>query len=205
MDIASVSAESNDRAEATDNSWFLMKFPTRLPRSDASSSSSSASRKKAAARVKSELFDEGDNNVPDLVGSVAGKVGALASSATASSGPLGYDDTLKDAAAGRYGRIVVRKSGKMELIVGGGGNGQEVRKAPRLLFPSPSRVSFFKFTLLRLLDLSKVRLLVHEGLQCGFRQEAVSIDPDNATFVSLGWVDKSLVVTPDIERAFAFS
>jgi hypothetical protein len=51
----------------------------------------------------------------------------------------------------------------------------------------------------------KVRLLIHEGLQCGFRQEAVCIDPDNATFVSLGCVDKSIVVTPDIERAFVVS
>ena len=56
-----------------------------------------------------------------------------------------------------------------------------------------------------LLFFSKVRLLVHEGLQCAFRQEAVCIDPDGATFVSLGSVDKSLVVTPDIERAFAVS
>jgi hypothetical protein len=42
-------------------------------------------------------------------------------------------------------------------------------------------------------------------LQCGFRQEAVCIDPDGATFVSLGSVDKSLIVTPDIERAFSVS
>jgi hypothetical protein len=52
---------------------------------------------------------------------------------------------------------------------------------------------------------SKVRLLVHEGLQCGFRQEAVCIDPDKAIFASLGRVDKSLIVTPDVERAFVFS
>ena len=48
-------------------------------------------------------------------------------------------------------------------------------------------------------------MLIHEGLQFGFRQEAVAIDPDEATFVSLGDVNKSLIVTPDVERAFAFS
>ncbi len=49
----------------------------------------------------------------------------------------------------------------------------------------------------------KVRLLVHEGLQCGFRQEAVYIDPVKAIFSSLGSVQKSLIVTPDVERAFS--
>lgn len=48
-----------------------------------------------------------------------------------------------------------------------------------------------------------MRLLIHEGLQYGFRQEAVSIDPNEAAFVSLGDVKKSLVVTPDVEGAFA--
>lgn len=42
-------------------------------------------------------------------------------------------------------------------------------------------------------------------MQCGFRQEVVSINPDDATFVTLGDVTKSIVVTPDIERAFVFS
>ena len=48
-------------------------------------------------------------------------------------------------------------------------------------------------------------MLIHEGLQCGFRQEAVSIDPEEAAFVPLGEVKKSLIVTPDVERAFQFS
>jgi hypothetical protein len=48
-------------------------------------------------------------------------------------------------------------------------------------------------------------MLIHEGLQCGFRQEAVSIDPEEGTFVPLGDVTKSLIVTPDVERAFVFS
>jgi len=156
------------------NSWFLIKLPTRLPHLDASSLSSNASKKKVT-RIKSELLDERDS-WPDVVGSshadmsTAGESNAL--SPGTASGPLGFDDTLKDAATGKYGKIVVRKSGKTELIIGGGSEGPEVR------------------------------LLVHEGLQCGFRQEAVCIDPVNATFVSLGSVEKSIIVTPDIERAF---
>ena len=159
------------------NSWFLIKLPTRLPHLDASSLSSNASKKKVT-RIKSELLDEGDSR-PDVVGSshadmsTAGESNAL--SPGTASGPLGFDDTLKDAATGKYGKIVVRKSGKTELIIGGGSDGPEVR------------------------------LLLHEGLQCGFRQEAVCIDPVNATFVSLGSVEKSIIVTPDIERAFEIS
>lgn len=52
---------------------------------------------------------------------------------------------------------------------------------------------------------SKVRMLIHEGLQCGFRQEAVAIDSEEATFTSLGEVTKSLIVMPDVEKAFVFS
>jgi hypothetical protein len=154
LDLASVSDALHNQAD-TRNSWFLMKFPTRLPHLDASSASSSASKKRAA-RIKSELFDGFDNNAPDVAGSSGPHADAIASSgeagapalATASSGAPGYDDTLKDSAAGRYGRIVVRKSGKTELIIGGGGDGHEVRKV-RHAYPSlSSRVSLSEaFTL----------------------------------------------------------
>merc|ERR1719223_532783 len=64
----------------------------------------------------------------------------------------GYDDTLKDASAGRYGKIVMYKSGKAYLIVGGnddssGGTGG----AP------------------------PVRMQLTTGLPCGFLQQAVAI------------------------------
>jgi hypothetical protein len=48
-------------------------------------------------------------------------------------------------------------------------------------------------------------MLINEGLQCGFRQEAVAIDHEEGTFVPMGDVGKSLVITPDVERAFVFS
>lgn len=176
LDLESV---SDQLKQLETNSWFLMKFPTRLPHLDTSSSSANAS-KSTAAVIKSELSEKSGAR-PEAVGSsdnasMASSTSAgAAASAASSSGALGYDDTLKDAAAGRYGRIVVRRSGRTELVIGGGEDGPEVR------------------------------LLVHEGLQCGFRQEAVCIDPDESTFVGMGRVDKSLIVTPDIDRAFVFS
>jgi len=162
LDLETVSDELK---KMESDSWYLMKFPTRLPHVDTASSS----RKKVAA-IKKEINDAQSNNKPDMVGSSSidtnmGEVGSLSTAQSA----LGYDDTLKDLPSGRYGRIVVRKSGKTELIIGGG-EGEE----------------------------SEVRLLIHEGLQCGFRQETVSIDPDEATFVSFGNVKKSLIVTPNL-------
>ena len=162
LDLETVSDELK---QMESNSWYLMKFPTRLPHLDISSSS----RKKVAA-IKKEINEAQSNNKPDVVGSssidtnMTGEVGTL----SISQSTLGYDDALKDLPSGRYGRIVVRKSGKSELIIGGEGEEPEVR------------------------------LLIHEGLQCGFRQETVSIDPDDAQFVSLGNVKKSLVVTPNL-------
>lgn len=198
LDLESVSDELK---QVETNNWFIMKFPTRLPHLDNSLSSTNASKggaTAAASLVKSELSEEAGTDIfPDAAGSsssaaskvAADRVGSAARPAAVASGAaaatmgatspsaaaLGYDDTLKDTASGRYGRIEVRKSGKTELVLGGGDGSPEVR------------------------------LLIHEGLQCGFRQEAVCIDPDEATFVVLGDVDKSLIVTPDVERAFVFS
>jgi hypothetical protein len=124
-----LSSVSEELKQIETNSWFLMKFPTRLPLLDTSSSSTHASKKKAA-RVKSESNDDNYGD-PDAVGSsnidtsIAGGASFLASSSV-SNGPLGFDDTLKDTAAGRYGKIVVRKSGKTELIIGGGGGSPKV-------------------------------------------------------------------------------
>lgn len=162
LDIETVSDELK---QIESNSWYMMKFPTRLPHLDTSSSS----RKKVAA-IKKEINEAQSNAKPDMVGSSSidtntGEVGSLSTAQSA----LGYDDTLKDLPSGRYGRIVVRKSGKTEFIIGGG-EGEE----------------------------PEVRLLIHEGLQCGFKQEAVSIDPETSQFVSLGNVKKSLVVTPNL-------
>lgn len=125
-----LSSVSEELKQIETNSWFLMKFPTRLPLLGTSSSSTHTSKKKAA-RVKSESNDDNYGD-PDAVGSsyvdtsTAGGASFLASSSVPN-GPLGFDDTLKDTAAGRYGKIVVRKSGKTELIIGGGDGSPKVR------------------------------------------------------------------------------
>ena len=122
LNLASVSEELK---QVETMSWFLMKFPTRLPLFDASSPSTLASKKKAG-RVKAESYDEyGD---PDAnIDTSTGRGASFLASPSVPSGPLGFDDTLKDTAAGRYGKIVVRKSGKTELIIGGGGGSPKVR------------------------------------------------------------------------------
>ena len=171
LDLESVSDELK---QIESENWFLMKLPTRLPQVGVSSSSAAiASNKKKVTAIKKELNEESASSRPDTVGSSnfdtsTGGDGVSATNAS-SDQQRGYDDTLKDTSAGRYGRIVVHRSGKTELVIGGDENGPEVR------------------------------LLIHEGLQCGFRQEAVSIDHDNEAFVSLGGVKKSLVVTPNID------
>jgi hypothetical protein len=43
---------------------------------------------------------------------------------------------------------------------------------------------------------------VTEGLSCGFLQQAVAIDTEKGKYVSLGEVNKSIVITPDLNSAF---
>ena len=79
--------------------------------------------------VKSELNEDG----LEIVGSNTEVVGdvshASASGAVAGSiGSIGYDNTLKDISPGRYGKIVVRKSGRTELVIGGQDGEPEVWK-----------------------------------------------------------------------------
>ena len=162
-----VNSASDSLKQLELNSWFVMKLPTRLPHLDSSTTSSGS-----AANVKSEISEGGEPDFAASLSNIANDtmMSGTVGGGTTSSSATGYDDTLKDIPPGQYGRIVVRKSGRTELIVGGGESGEP-----------------------------EVRMLIHEGLQCGFRQEAVSIDVDESTFVSLGNVNKSIVVTPDID------
>jgi hypothetical protein len=120
------------------NSWFLMKFPTRLPHLDHGSLVGGATKQTVhhhtagvSSAVKSEVNEEGlevvssNNEVMDTANptSATGDVGAI----IGGNGPAGYDNTLKDIAPGRYGKIVVYKSGRTELVVGGHSGGPEVR------------------------------------------------------------------------------
>ena len=53
------------------------------------------------------------------------------------------------------------------------------------------------------LDMGGTKFIVSEGLPCGFAQHAVVIDVPNATYVPLGSVGKTVVVTPNVVAAFA--
>ena len=44
---------------------------------------------------------------------------------------------------------------------------------------------------------------VTEGLPCGFVQQAVAIDQEESNYIPLGEVKKTVVVTPDVDRAFS--
>jgi len=43
---------------------------------------------------------------------------------------------------------------------------------------------------------------VSEGLPCGFSQQAVLINPEETSYVILGDVQRTVVVTPDVEGTF---
>jgi hypothetical protein len=44
---------------------------------------------------------------------------------------------------------------------------------------------------------------VTEGLPCGFVQQAVAIDTEESTYIPLGDVKKTVVMTPDVESALS--
>lgn len=44
---------------------------------------------------------------------------------------------------------------------------------------------------------------VTEGLPCGFVQQAVAIDTEESTYVPIGEVKKTVVVTPNVADAFS--
>lgn len=41
---------------------------------------------------------------------------------------------------------------------------------------------------------------MNEGLSCSFQQQAVVVDADKGNYIPLGNVNKSIVVSPDLER-----
>eukprot|EP00978_Attheya_sp_CCMP212_P022260 scaffold66157_cov52-Attheya_sp.AAC.1 len=157
-------ASPNDRLREQ-NMWMMLKLPTRLPQLD--TRTRNVGVKSESVKTDQVLMDM---DAPDAVPSgeeTAAITGVDHSTSVGTGGGGCFDDTLKDAPAGRYGKILVYKSGKTVMVVG------------------------------------NVRMEVREGLQCGFNQQAVAIDPNMGTYIPLGEVKKSLVVTPDVEHAFA--
>ncbi len=197
LDLRSATAEQKAEEQ---KSMMIFKFPTRLPRLAPQSTLSGMAVKREHmmdidgaeqdfGALDPPLISSMDLSAPrpDAVSSLSssypslGNTGAATSNSTPSgqtaaasslSSSSGYDDTLKDCAAGRYGKIVVHKSGQAYLIVGGG---------------DPS--------------VPPVRMQLSTGIPCGFLQQAVSIDTENG-YIPLGEVKKSIVVTPDVENAF---
>jgi hypothetical protein len=158
-------------------SWMVFKFPTRLPRLAPNCTLAGKVTKTEPTLdaltpdIISSGIDLGDIATPeDILSATPSPAMPVTSTDQAA---VGYDDTLKDATAGRYGKIVVHKSGKAYLIVGG-----DDSKTPQ------------------------VKMLLSEGLPCGFLQQAVVIDPNQSSYTPLSEVKKTLVVTPDVETAF---
>ncbi len=187
-------ATTEEKAEEQ-KSWMLFKFPTRLPRltpqctisgmvvKDENAMDIDYNYNNQQENVSSSiLIDPSAPSLPEAVTSSSTttlnttKSNLQQSGTTSASGNAhasNYDDTLKDTAAGRYGKIVVYKSGKAFLIIGDNNNS----------------------------NTPPIRMRLSSGLPCGFLQQAVSIDVDNG-FIPLGEVKKSIVVTPDVEMAF---
>jgi hypothetical protein len=166
-------------------SWMIFKFPTRLPRLDTQSTLSGMAVKKEGLMddmmdVDSEQQDSSglidpSGPTPDVASSSFNskpKASSTGGGGNTAESTSGFDDTLKDSASGRYGKIVVYKSGKAYLIVGD----NDTKTPP-------------------------VRMRLANGLSCGFLQQAVSIDTENG-YIPLGEVKKSIIVTPDVEEAF---
>lgn len=171
-----------------EKSWMIFKFPTRLPRLQAPSTlSGMAVKKENEMDLDENIGDDDDDDEmdgladpsepsPDNVTSSSNSNPNSSSknhTGLASTRSSGFDDTLKDSAAGRYGKIVMYKSGKTYLIVG---DKSDSKNPP-------------------------VKMLLSSGLPCGFVQQAVTIDTDNG-YIPLGEVKNSFVVTPDVEEAF---
>lgn len=149
------SSTSRDEKFKESKFWMLFKFPTRIPPLD---TDSSLQGRKMKSNVNAE--EEVENGTPDT---------ALFAGSDERAPSTQYDDAMKDIAPGRYGKIVIYKSGKAVLVIGEN-------------------------------EGSQVKMIVNEGIQCGFYQQAVSINASNAEYVPVGEVTKSFVVTPDIDE-----
>ena len=153
-------ASAEDRAIES-NTFTLFKLPTRLPRIA------------PTCKMKSDPDASGIEPM-EVESSEAAAGGGLGSQhqpnrypgAPMSAGNR-FDDTLRSAPSGRYGKIRIRKSGKAVLVVGEG---------------TPEEVT----------------LNLNQGIPCSMLQQAVNIDPLEASFVTMGEVHHSVVATPNI-------
>jgi len=174
-------------------SWMMFKFPTRLPRI-----STTGSGNGAGSSGINGVDGDGDGNGNGNDGGGGGgdeyamDVDDDNNAATNDGGPTttgttsaGYDDTLE------YASTQTLRGGDN----GGGGGGMKY-----------GTIRVHKSGRATLDTVGGVRMLLDEGLSRGFLQQAVSIDVgDAASYAYLGDVGKTLVVTPDVERAFSMA
>ena len=116
-----------------------------------------------------ELMEEHEDGNDDRTDEIVGGAQSITLAETAVKPVFdSFDNILSQTAPGRIGKMKVYKSGKTVLVL----DSQDGQK--------------------------EVSLNVHEGLTCGFLQQAVAIDIDKSTYVGLGDVTKSVVISPDL-------
>ena len=178
------SAASLMERQREENSLLLFKLPTRLPTVSVPTLDGGAA---ALSLDAAPVFDalSTDMDVVDappsvLSSSVDGSNLSASSGATAFVHQPLFDDSLRRTPAGQYGKLLVYKSGRAVLVVGGGDTG-----------------------------LPETRFDVDRGLQCKFKQQAVVInntvadgnagDDKQNDFVEIGDIAQQLVVTPQLD------
>ena len=175
--------------------WILFKLPTRLPDLEKSiqQQESVNTTTNTTNTTHASLVSESVIPIPVLSSSstttatnqgdaeiiVAEDIVPSQSDQNVLSKSTIFDDSFKGSKAGRYGKIVIHKSGKAYFIIGGNcsSNDGETNKGNNI----PS-----------------VRMSLTNGLSCHFLQQAVTIDLDQGTYIPMGEVSKSFTVTPEL-------
>jgi hypothetical protein len=166
------------------DSWFIFQFPTRLPELKSTAVPDAIPSDVPSSSLK-----------PDTVQSMPATV------ATPSTVTSSFDNALSRASPGRLGKIVVYKSGKTELVMGGDNGTPEVCGFKFAIMCCYCSSCDVRLTVSPV----QIRMNVTEGLPCGFVQQAVAIDTEESTYIPLGNVKKTVVVTPNVEDALSSS
>ncbi|KAG7351464.1 RNA polymerase III RPC4 [Nitzschia inconspicua] len=177
-----------DTRYSDDDSWFLVQLPSRLPPLQKRvSPHDAASHGTVPDPAPSSGTVDGNNDVSfmtPVTSSTSAETMNTTTTTITTTNPLRnlsdvvtqpiltskFDNELETAAPGQIGRILVYKSGR---------------------------------TVLEMMSqdgIEKIYMEVNEGLSCAFHQQAVVVDVDKGNYIVLGDVDKSIVVSPDLER-----
>jgi len=159
---------SVEEMEKEADGFFLMKFPTRLPRLEVDEGTRGTV---TAAGADMEALGLHRNRIEPP------PEGEELRFRSEQDGPGDYDESFAKTPAGQYGRVEMYASGRCYLVLGGGAGGGP-----------------------------EVRLELEEGIDVGFKQEAVIVDTDLADeqgeggiYHKLGDITKTVVVCPVLE------